>query len=278
LNKNKYFKIQLGEKLMRFLKKLFVWLLSIIGALTLIVALLITACIVFVPMAGKSIPEQVILEVDLEKPLVEYVPQDPLAQALMGREITVRDVVEALERASEDERVTGLVARVGAAPMGLAVIQEIRDAVKKFGESGRFTVAYAETFGEFGPGNGAYYLATAFDEIYLQPSGDIGLTGLMYQSPFVRGTLDKLKVTPRIDHRKEFKNAKNLFTETEYTEPHREATKGIMDSQFGQIVRGTGGGANQLVGLGLERAGQLHREPDRRVRRPARQDTFRPHP
>lgn len=223
---------------MRRLKKLFVWLLSIIGALTLIAVLLIAACIVVIPLARKSLPEQVILEVDLEKPLVEYVPQGPLAQALMRKEITVRDIVEALELASGDERVTGLVARVGAAPMGLAVIQEIRDAVKKFGETGRFTVAYAETFGEVGPGNGAYYLATAFDEIYLQPSGDIGLTGLMYQSPFVRGTLDKLKVTPRIDHRKEFKNAKNLFTETEFTEPHREAMQSIMDSQFGQIVRG----------------------------------------
>jgi protease-4 len=122
--------------------------------------------------------------------------------------------------------------------MGLAVIQEIRDAVIKFGESGKFTVAYAETFGEVGPGNGAYYLATAFDEIYLQPSGDIGLTGLMYQSLFLRGTLDKLHITPRMDHRKEYKNAKNILTETEFTEAHEEAVQKVMDSHFSQIVRG----------------------------------------
>jgi len=156
----------------------------------------------------------------------------------MRKQTSVRDVVEALERASEDERVVGLVARVGASPMGLAVIQEIRDAVRKFGKSGKFTIAYAETFGEVGPGNGAYYLATAFNEIYLQPSGDLGLTGLMYQNPFFRGTLDKLHITPRIDHRKEFKNAKNIFTETEFTEPHREAMQKLMSSHFSQIVRG----------------------------------------
>ena len=223
---------------MSSLKKFFVWVLSIIGVLTLIAILIVVVGSVVIPLARKSIPERVILEMDLEKPLVEYVPQDPLAQAMMRKETTVRDVIEALKRASEDERVTGLVARVGAAPMGLAVIQEIRDAVGKFGKSGKFTVAYAETFGEVGPGNGAYYLATAFDEIYLQPSGDIGLTGLMYQSPFVRGTLDKLHITPRIDHRKEFKNAKNMFTETEFTEPHREAMQKIMDSHFSQIVKG----------------------------------------
>jgi len=223
---------------MKCLKKFLVWVLSIIGALTLAAVLIVVISAIVIVPARKSVPDQVILEVDFEMPLVEYVPLDPLAQALMRKQTTVRDVVEALERASKDERVVGLVARVGAAPMGLAVIQEIRDAVGKFGQTGKFTVAYAETFGEVGPGNGAYYLATAFDEIYLQPSGDLGLTGLMYQSPFIRGTLDKLHVTPRIDHRKEFKNAKNMLTETEFTEPHREAMQKIMSSHFGQIVQG----------------------------------------
>jgi len=218
--------------------KLFICLLSIIGVLALAAVVLIVIGILIIIPARRSIPDRVILEVDFEKPIIEHVPLDPLAQAFMRDITTVRDVVEALERASEDERVAGIVARVGAAPMGLAVIQEIRDAVEKFAESGKFTVAYAETFGEVGPGNGAYYLATAFDEIYLQPSGDIGLTGLMYQSPFFRGTLDKLKITPRIDHRKEFKNAKNIFTETEFTEAHEEAVKKVMDSHFSQIVRG----------------------------------------
>ena len=104
--------------------------------------------------------------------------------------------------------------RARATPrMGLAEIQEVRDAVIAFRESGKPTIAYAETFGEFGPGNGAYYLATAFDRIYLQPSGDIGLTGLMAESAFVSGTLEKLGLSPRMDHRYEYKNALNMFTE-----------------------------------------------------------------
>jgi protease-4 len=223
---------------MKGLKKFIVWVLSIIGLLTLVAVFMIfLSVMLLIPLARKSMPDRVIIEVDLEEPLVEYVSLDPLAQALKGKQPSVRDVIEALERASQDERVTGLVARVGATPMGMAVIQEIRDAVGKFSESGKFTVAYAETFGEGGPGNGAYFLATAFDEIYLQPSGDVGLTGLMYESPFVRGTLEKLHVTPRIDHRKEFKNAKNMFTETEFTEAHEEAMQKVMDSHFSQIVK-----------------------------------------
>ena len=101
--------------------------------------------------------------------------------------------------------------------MGLARLQEVRDAVQAFGESGKPAVAYAETFGEFGPGNGAYYLATAFDEIYLQPSGVVGLTGLIAETPFIRGMLEKLGVVPRLDHRMEYKNARNTFTERQFT-------------------------------------------------------------
>ncbi len=226
------------KSLKNSMKKFFVRLLVVIGALTLVGVTIVVIGLIVVHPARKAIPAQVILEVDFEKPLVEYVPQDPVALALLREVTTVRDVVEALVRASEDERVVGLVAKIGAAPMGLAVIQEIRNAVIAFANNGKFAVAYAETFGEVGPGNGAYYLATAFNEIYLQPSGDLGLTGLMYEFPFVRGTLDKLHVEPRIDHRKEFKNAKNIFTETKFTEAHREATEKLMNSQFGQIVRG----------------------------------------
>ncbi len=221
-----------------FAARFIIGLLAVIGGLAVIAFLVTVISFIAVAPSRKSIPEKVILEVDFEKPLVEYVSDDPLARALLREVTTVRDVVEALERASADERVIGLVARVGSGGMGLAVIQEIRDVVMRFAESGKFTVAYSETFGEFGPGNGAYYLATAFDEIYLQPSGDLNLTGLMYETPFLRGTLDKLHAEPRMDHREEYKNAMNTLTERKYNQPHREAIQALMNSQFRQIVSG----------------------------------------
>ena len=109
----------------------------------------------------------------------------PVRRISAARQPTVRDVVDALERARRRPARVGLVARLGAAPIGVAEIQEIRDAVKAFRAKKKFAVAYAETFGEFAPGNGAYYLATAFDEIWLQPSGDVGLNGLVAESPFL---------------------------------------------------------------------------------------------
>ena len=88
------------------------------------------------------------------------------------------DVLDGLRRAAADDRVRALVVKVGGRPIGLAQVQELHAAIREFGGSGKLTVAWAETFGDFTPGNVPYYLATAFERIYLQPSGDLGLTGI----------------------------------------------------------------------------------------------------
>jgi protease-4 len=220
--------------------KFAVRILATVGALTLLLLFIGIGLVANLDSSAQPVPDQVVLEIDFGKGLVEYVPDDPIAQALSlaDKPTTVRDVVLGLKRAAADERVLGLVAKTGAAPLGLAVIQEVRDAVLDFRAGGKFAVAYAETFGEFGPGNGAYYLSTAFDEIYLLPSGDLNLTGLMYESPFLRGALSKLDIKVRAGQRKEYKNMANVFTEDKYNAPHREAIEALMNSQFAQITAG----------------------------------------
>ena len=226
------------------MKKFLARTLMLIGAWVVVMAIVGAIATL---LSQEELPERIVLEIDFEREFAEYIPTDPLAGILMEQTVSVRDIVDALHQAATDERVLALVARTGTPQMGLAEIQEIRDAVLAFRESGKPTIAYAETFGEFGPGNGAYYLATAFDRIYLQPSGDIGLTGLMAESAFVSGTLEKLGLRPRMDHRYEYKNALNMFTEKKYTQPHREAILQIIESQFGQIVQGIAAGRDLEV-------------------------------
>ncbi len=188
--------------------------------------------------AYVSIGKRTVLKVDLERPLPEMAPESPLAALSRETPLTLRGLVETLEQAGTDERVSGLVARIGAAPLATAQVQEIRDAVRAFRAKKKFAVAFSETFGEFGSGNGAYYLATAFDEIWLQPSGDVGLNGWVLEAPFLRGTLDKLGVTPQFGQRYEYKNAMNVFTDTSFTPAFREAEQRLLDSIAAQSVRG----------------------------------------
>lgn len=217
------------------MKKFIVRILAGIGAWVVIVALvgLISSL-----LAQEHVPEKVILELNLDRGLAEHVSAAPVSGFMLEKVHTTRDVVDALERATEDARVVALMARIGEAQLGLAQIQEVRDAVKLFRSQGKPALVYADSLGGFGPGNSAYYLATAFDEIYLQPTGRVGLTGLMYESMFYQGTLEKLGIQPRFGFRGEYKNAVNLYTERKYTPPHKEVVQHIMDSQFGQLVQG----------------------------------------
>ena len=220
------------------MKKVVVAILALVGFCAMLALFVLAGIALFSAMGTTRVPARAILEVDFEQPLIESVPDDPLAQLMLEDTLTLRDVVDAIDRGAGDKRVKGLYARIGAGGIGLAQLQEIRDAVQRFRAAGKPAHAFAETFGEFGPGNGGYYLATAFDRITLQPSGDIGMTGLMYESPFIRGVFDKLSITPRMGQRKEYKNAMNFYTDRAYNEPFHTAMQALLDSHFGQLVRG----------------------------------------
>jgi len=177
-----------------------------------------------------------ILELDLTDGIAEERPADPVSAVLGRRRPLLADVLDGLRRARGDHRVKALVAKLGGRSIGLATVQELRAAIEEFREAGKQTVAWAETFGEFSAGNVPYYLATAFDTIYLQPSGDLGLTGIAVERRFYRGTLDRLGVEFQVGKRHEYKNAADQFTERGFTGPAREATERMTASVIEQLT------------------------------------------
>ncbi|MEV0827535.1 signal peptide peptidase SppA [Nonomuraea rubra] len=203
--------------------------------------------------AGKAIFETVeklrqrrtaplILELDLTEGLTEGPPADPLAAVLSMRKTRLADVLSGLKRARQDSRVKALVVKIGGQPLGLAMVQELRQAVIHFRASGKLTVAFSESFGEFGGGTVPYYLATAFERLYLQPSGDVGLTGVAMEQRFVKGALGKLGVGFEAGQRHEYKTAPNTFTQDHMTDPHRESMARIVESVTESLVAGIADG------------------------------------
>jgi protease-4 len=193
-----------------------------------------------------------ILELDLTDGIAEEPPADPLS-ALVNRRPRLADVLDGLRRARLDPKVKALVVRVGGRRVGLATVQDLRSAVAEFGRAGKRTVAWAETFGEFSPSNAAYYLATAFDRVHLQPSGDLGLTGLSLEQWFYRGTLDKLGLEYEVGKRYEYKNAADRFTEHGFTGPAREALERLAASLTGQLADAIA----QRLGVSAQQAREL---------------------
>jgi len=199
---------------------------------------------------GRVTRTRVLLELDLTEAPPETGPADPLG-LLRRRRPTLRAVVDALAEAATDPAVAGLVAKVGGR-MPLARAQELRDAVRAFGAS-RPTVAWAETFGEGDPGTAAYLLATGFGQVWLQPSGDLGLTGVAAETNFLRGLLDKAGLEPQFAQRHEYKNAVDRLTRHGYTDAFREAAGRLVASAYEQVVDGIA----QARGLTAERVREL---------------------
>src|ERR1035438_6248622 len=176
-----------------------------------------------------------ILELDLTDGLPEGPLTDPVSAIMSRRKIRLPDVLEGLLRTRHDDRVRALVVKVGGSRIGLARMQEIREAVAAFRESGKLAVAWAETFGEFTGGNVPYYLATAFDRIYLQPSGTVGLTGIAVEQVFLHDALARIGVGFQSAKRHEYKAAADNLTESGFTGPAREASERLAASIAEQI-------------------------------------------
>jgi protease-4 len=203
------------------------------------------------PVHGRRRGPRLLLELDLGRGLVESPPASPV-EALRAMHVpTLRSVVEGLRRAADDEHVAGLVTHIGAKQPTLAQSNELRAAVAHFRSAGKAAVAWTETFGEMGPGNIGYHLATAFDEVWLQPSGDVGLVGVTAQAVFLRESLDKLGVRTQMGQRHEYKTAADTFLRSSMTDANREMLGRLVDSSMETLV------ADIAAGRGLDVAAVL---------------------
>ena len=164
----------------------------------------------------------------------------------------MRPTLRALHEAADDPRVVGLIAKVGGS-LPWAGMQELRLGVRAFAAGGKPTLAWAETFGEETGGMAGYVLATAFDEVWIQPGGDLGLLGVGVETTFLRGALDRLGIEPQLEQRYEFKNAADQVMRTEFTQAHRTALERLAESVFTDAVEAIaqGRGLDPAVVRGL---------------------------
>jgi len=221
------------------------WFLGL-GCLVILALLLIGALLVR-GIASPPLPGRFVLAVHITGSLPEIVPEDPFEQLAGGPRWGLRDLRAALVAAADDPRVVGVRLRIDGSA-GLAPSEEIRALLGKVRAAGKWTAAYMDTAGEFAPGNGQYFLASACDEISMNGMGDVNLVGLSARVPFIRGTLDKLGIRPEFPGRGAYKTARFFYTERGFTPEDREMTGWLVDSLMDQIVAGV------AEGRGLEPA------------------------
>ncbi|OBG20163.1 signal peptide peptidase SppA [Mycolicibacterium celeriflavum] len=179
----------------------------------------------------RGVPDGCVLELDFMSVPHETGGFDPFAMISNGgRQLLLRETVAAIRRAAEDARVSGMIARVQLPAAAPGPVQELREAIAAFSDV-KPSVAWAETY----PGTLSYYLASAFREVWMQPSGTVGLVGFATSALFLRRALDKAGIEPEYISRGEYKSAINRFTEEKYTDADREAVSRILESLQGQV-------------------------------------------
>jgi protease-4 len=190
------------------------------------------------PEKPVSLPSKMVLVYKLQDEIRSRTGAESyLAElGLAPPELTLPQIIRALDRAATDDRVKGFVLTMRSGTYGLSQIQDLRDAVKRFRASGKFTRIYAPSYGEIGTGLGAYYLASSFDEIWMQPVGVVTIAGLYAQSPYFRGLFDRFGITPEFFGRKEYKTAMENFTSRGMSDASREMMQSVITSMGDQIA------------------------------------------
>lgn len=220
----------------RILIKSLVYAFAIFGILFILLLLVILGLLRQEPGRATTIPRQTVLKINFDEAYREVRSDNLLTEISEVSPLSFYDLVKAINLAAIDDRVKVLVGRVGNSPLGLAQIQELRQAVATFRSKGKKAYIFSAGFGSFGGGTSEYYLASAFDEIWMQPNTDLGLTGIAMEVPFFRKLLDKVGIKPEFYARHEYKNAMASVLDERMSEPFRQEMLRLGGTILAQTV------------------------------------------
>jgi len=171
-----------------------------------------------------------------------------LQQALSGayqKKMTLRSVLDALEKARTDKRIIGVYLDArdasGAGSAGFATLKEIRKALRKFRDSGKKVIAYGVGWGEK-----EYYLSSVADEVIVNPFGGMEINGLSSQPMFLAGALEKFGVGMQIVRVGKFKGAVEPLILKQLSPENREQIQKLLDDLWGEW-RGTVGKSRKMT-------------------------------
>ncbi len=230
---------------MSFLKFIFkgiVGLFAALGLLVILLGVLIGVSLNNVEDIGKAVdnqnlPQEMILTIDLSEGLFEGPTKASYFSNSFQPGLPLHDAIDALYRAQDDNRVKGLLIKAGQGPLQLAQAQELRKAIRAFAKTGKWTASFAETYGEAGHGTLHYYLASAAANVWIQPSGDLDISGFSMESPYLRPVLDELGILPQFSQRHEYKGVMNMFTDDHMPAPVKQNTQSVLNSIFDVIEK-----------------------------------------
>ncbi len=158
---------------------------------------------------------------------------NPLSQ-LMGDDFGtygLDDILSSIKKAKDNEKIKGICLNAGAFSCSPASLEEIRNALVDFKESGKFIVAYGGNYLQ-----NTYYLASVADKVAINPQGSLGWHGLATQTYFLKDLYDKIGIEMQVFRVGTYKSAVEPYIATQMSDANREQTQAFVNSIWGQMV------------------------------------------
>jgi protease-4 len=207
-----------------FFKYMFASMLGfiIVGAIIFFISFsLIVGLMSFAGQKEVTVRENSVIRIDFEDPIPERTPKNDILSGLVTGSLKpvlgLNDILRNIEDAKADDRIKGIILNFNIVLSGISTMEEIRDALVDFKTSGKFVLCYGEYMSQ-----GAYYLGSVADEMYLHPQGFIDFKGLNAQLMFFKGMLDKLDIDMQIVRHGKFKSAVEPLIQKEMSDENRE--------------------------------------------------------
>lgn len=231
-----------------FFKYTFASLIGSILGITLIIGVGFGGLIFFVVSiasqtkdVGPQVEDKSILVFDLGTSITDTRPISSTGEALQEvlssdqpTTITLRKAINTLNAAAKDKKIIGIYIKGSNTPgvTGLANLQEIRQALQRFGETGKTIIAYDMDWTER-----EYYLGSVADEIVINPLGALELNGLSSQTLFLSGALDKFGIGVQVTRVGKYKSAVEPFTQEKMSPENRQQTLQLLQNIWDEYLQ-----------------------------------------
>lgn len=198
--------------------------------------IMIAAIVSGLESKAPQIKSNSVLHITFTEPVIERTSNNPFKNLQMfpfasKSKLGLNDILANLDKASKDDNIKGIFLDLSDINSGTSALKEIRDAMLIFKNSGKFIVAYGDYYSQ-----GAYYLASVADEVYLNPIGQVEWKGLAATLTFFKGTLEKLEIEPQVIKHGKYKSAAESFVEKEMSPENREQIKAIVDDVYDSFL------------------------------------------
>lgn len=209
--------------------------LCVVGAIFVIIGIASLAGMVASSGTETTVKDNSVFVLNLNGSVEERSQSNPMSQLLGERFTTygLNDILSSIRKAKENEKIKGICIQAGTFACSSASLQEIRDALLDFKESGKFIVAYGGNYSQ-----STYYLASVADKVAVNPQGSLAWHGLAAQTMFFKDLLDKVGVEMQIFRVGTYKSAVEPYTSTEMSPANREQTQAFVNSIWGEMVKG----------------------------------------